>query len=418
LQVPAVNELSVPYDDAGKATWLQPWSFELVFNKVFSGKLFSYLFYVVINRLLRLLNILEALFPFPLLEGQQVLWHRGIDRKYNALRIPSLTLTRSNTLLAFCEGRKAGVLDTGAIDLVCKRSEDNGKTWSEATVVWTDGPNTCGNPCVVVDQQTGTIWLMMTHNLGCDGEPAIIEGKAKGSRSVWVCHSNDDGKTFSTPTDITSTTKRADWTWYATGPGVGIQLQHGEHKGRLVIPCDHMKQGVDNARSHIIYSDDHGKHWQLGGLSPEGHRTNECQVVERCDGTLLLNMRTMDASVRKVCFSYDGGLSFHDVKEEHTLLDPHCQGSLIKPNATSPVMLFSNPASADSRSGMTLQRSADDGRTWSSQTKLHAGPAAYSSLCTLADGSTACLFEAGRFWPYESIVLQVIPAEGPTATAT
>ena len=71
-------------------------------------------------------------------------------------------------LLAFCEGRKKSAGDAGDIDLVLKRSMDGGKTWRPLQVVWDDGPNTCGNPCPVVDRATGTIWLLLTHNLGHD----------------------------------------------------------------------------------------------------------------------------------------------------------------------------------------------------------------------------------------------------------
>src|ERR1035441_2756314 len=95
---------------------------------------------------------------------------------YHTYRIPSLIVTSNQTLLAFCEGRKDSSSDTGNIDLVLKRSADGGKTWSEQQVVWDDGPNTCGNPCPVVDKATGTIWLLLTHNPGDTGEAQISAG--------------------------------------------------------------------------------------------------------------------------------------------------------------------------------------------------------------------------------------------------
>jgi sialidase-1 len=70
---------------------------------------------------------------------------------YHIYRIPALIVTSNLTLLAFCEGRKHSRSDTGDIDLLLKRSTDCGKIWSEPQVVWDDGPNTCGNPCPVVD---------------------------------------------------------------------------------------------------------------------------------------------------------------------------------------------------------------------------------------------------------------------------
>ncbi len=156
---------------------------------------------------------------------------------------PALIVTSNQTLLAFCEGRKNSASDTGDIDLLLKRSTDGGKTWSEPQVVWDDGPNTCGNPCPVVDETTGTIWLLLTHNPGDTGEARIMEGKPGGTRTVWLSRSTDDGKTWTPPVDITASTKDPSWGWYATGPGVGIQIQHGPHRGRLVIPCDHSFQG-------------------------------------------------------------------------------------------------------------------------------------------------------------------------------
>ena len=89
------------------------------------------------------------------------------EHGYTHYRIPSLLSTPKGTLLAFCEARKLPG-DAGDIDMVLKRSADGGRTWSEQIVVWDDAGNTSGNPCPVVDEETGTIWLVMTHNLGHD----------------------------------------------------------------------------------------------------------------------------------------------------------------------------------------------------------------------------------------------------------
>jgi sialidase-1 len=114
---------------------------------------------------------------------------------YHTYRIPVLVVTKKGTLLAFCEGRKKGRADSGDIDLLVKRSEDWGKSWSNQQVVWDDGENTCGNPCPVVDQQTGTIWLLMTWNHGDDSEGEIKNNTGKETRRVWVSRSDDDGVT-------------------------------------------------------------------------------------------------------------------------------------------------------------------------------------------------------------------------------
>src|SRR5688572_4491882 len=103
---------------------------------------------------------------------QQEIFAAG-QNGYHTYRIPSLIASKPGTLLAFCEGRKNSASDAGDIDVLMKRSTDNGKTWSEHRVLWDDGTNTCGNPCPVVDQETGTIWLLLTHNLGTDREASI-----------------------------------------------------------------------------------------------------------------------------------------------------------------------------------------------------------------------------------------------------
>src|SRR5690606_18165906 len=142
---------------------------------------------------------------------------------YHTFRIPAVVHLGDGNLLAICEGRKNESSDTGDIDLVSKRSTDGGRTWSTLQVVWDDGVNTCGNPCPVYDEITGTLWLFATHNLGEDTETDIIHKRGKGTRTPWVMRSSDGGRSWSEPRELTSSLKEPDWGWYATGPGIGIQ---------------------------------------------------------------------------------------------------------------------------------------------------------------------------------------------------
>lgn len=332
----------------------------------------------------------------------------GGTEGYNTFRIPAITVNGAGHLLAICEGRKRDGGDAGDIDTVFKVSEDGGKTWSKLGVIWDDGTNTCGNPCVVRDADTGVIWLLNTWNRGDDPESQIINQTSKDKRRVFVSSSSDDGRSWSKAHEITPDVKRADWTWYATGPGAGIQLQRGPHKGRLIIPCDHIEEGTKRYFSHVIYSDDHGQTWKLGGTPPRD-QVNECEVVELADGGLMLNMRSYDPAkkARQSAISRDGGITWEEQKIVPELVDPICQASIRRlswPQAGKPgVVLFANAAS-QKRERMTVRASFDDGRTWPVAYLLSPQPAAYSCLVTMPDGSIGLLYESGPKHPYQAIV--------------
>jgi len=338
--------------------------------------------------------------------AHSVVYRSGLDG-YDTYRIPALVVTNSGALLAFTEGRKHSRSDTGDINLLLKRSEDRGKTWSHQQVIWDDGPNVCGNPSPVVDRSTGTVWLLMTWNRGDDAEREIIDGTSADTRRVFITSSDDDGRTWSRPEEITDSVKPASWTWYATGPGAGIQLTQGARAGRLVIPCDHIEQGSKRYFSHAIYSDDHGKTWNLGGSSPQD-QVNECQVAELTDGRLLLNMRNYSraARFRQVAFSNDGGITWAGQRFDGTLVEPICQASLKRAGDS---LLFSNPADADRRINMTVRTSVDEGQTWRVLHRLYDGPSAYSDLALISRETAGCLYERGIENPYEEIALARFP---------
>jgi sialidase-1 len=323
---------------------------------------------------------------------------------YHTYRIPALIVSRKGTLLAFCEGRKNSASDTGNIDLLLKRSFDNGATWAPVQTVADFGDDTIGNPAPVVERRSGDIILLLTSNPGPAAEKDIIARKPVGARTVWITRSRDDGATWSKPVEITSSVKRPDWTWYATGPGNGIQLR----SGRLVIACDH-NDGGGKRYSHVIYSDDGGINWKIGGIAEE--KTNESAVVETRDGGLLLNMRSYHGKNRRaVERSRDGGMTWSALTLDDTLIEPVCQASLIaavrpgkKPDGR---LLFSNPA-ATTRTRMTVRLSPDDGKTWTAERVLHEGPAAYSSLAILREGRVGLLYERGEKRAYEKITFAV-----------
>lgn len=359
------------------------------------------------------MTILVGCASEPMLE-QTAIFTSGIGG-YHTYRIPALVITPQGAILAFCEGRKNKQGDTGDIDLLMKRSEDGGVTWSEQQIVWDDGNNVCGNPSPVVDEETGVIWLLMTGNSSEDHEEDIIHKRGQDTRRVFVSSSQDDGKTWAEPTDITASVKDPSWGWYATGPGHAIQLKNGPHKGRLVIPCDHSYDDTTNAvinnlygyGSHTIFSDDHGKTWQIGGVIRP--KANECQVVELADGngTLLMNMRSYFGHNRRThASSSDGGLTWTPPTDVDDLVEPVCQASIIRystdRDGDKNRLLFSNPAK-ESRERLTIKMSIDEGKTWPVFKALYAGPAAYSDLAVSPDKAIYCLYERGIEHPYEEI---------------
>ncbi len=323
----------------------------------------------------------------------------GGNDGYQTFRIPAVIKAPNGDLLAFCEGRVNNEEDAGDIDLVMKRSKDNGRTWGKLSIVWDDGKNTCGNPSPVLDHETGEIFLLMTWNLGSDHEGDIIAGKSRDSRRVYVASSTDNGFSWMKPREITRDVKKNNWTWYATGPVHGIQKQKEPHKGRLIIPCDHSNFNDKKYYSHVIYSDDHGKTWNLGGVTPQGD-VNECTVAELPDGALLLNMRNYDRkyNCRKISLSTDGGASWGNIKPDATLIEPVCQAAMLNLTWKSKdLLLFSNPASIRNRSHMTVRVSLDNGNSWPYNKLIYDGQSAYSDMVVLEKGKIGLLYEKDEY---------------------
>lgn len=330
-------------------------------------------------------------------EGQVDVFTSGTEG-HHTYRIPSVIVSKKGTVLAFCEGRKRGRSDSGDINMVVKRSFDGGKTWGPMQIIWDDAGNTCGNCCPVVDEATGTIWLLLTWNRGDDQEGRIIAGKSKDVRRPYVCHSTDDGKTWSKPVNLSQTCRDPDWGWYATGPGVAIQLKRGKHKGRLVCPANHSnrKYKDHNYGSHVIYSDDGGKTWRRS--KPIRPGCNESQVVELADGTLMMNMRSYAPRGRRaIATSTDGGQTWGKVWFHRELPEPTCHASFLRYTTVRDGgknrLLFSNPPTTGGRVRMTVRLSYDEGKTWSVSRLIYKGSSAYSCLTVLPDKSIGLLYE-------------------------
>lgn len=326
---------------------------------------------------------------------------------YNTYRIPALYETTNGTLLAFCEGRKNSRSDTGDIDTLLRRSFDGGATWTAQQVVWSDGPNTCGNPTVVQDRTTGRIWLFLTWNNGQDSQSDIQDGTSIDVRKIYSCYSDSDGATWSAPVSRFAEVQPASTRWDATGPGRGIQMVGGPYPGRLIIPA--------NGRN--IQSDDKGENWSQSTRLPSG--SSESQEVEIAGGVLLRNDRASGGNTtykaRVFCRSYDQGASWTSLEVRQDLTCPVCQASTIAakhPNGLNGRMLvFSNPSST-TRDHMTIKFSLDDGVTWPISHEVYSGSSAYSCLSTIGTNKIGLLYERdsyGRITFEEFSIAQLLP---------
>ena len=319
-------------------------------------------------------------------------------------RIPVLVTANSGALLAICDARVDRPGDApNNIDLVMKRSLDGGRTWGSLKRLANPGKGAAADSCAVVDRHTGTVWVFFWYYPEGIGSRNAQRGLYGPTVMIWSVKSDDEGETWSKAIDVTAMVKKPEWRAGSPGPGAGIQTR----SGRLIIPRYYLK-GLDYHGSHVMYSDDHGKTWKIGDEVQAEGKTDETQVAELADGSLLLNMRGSTGNYRKVARSIDGGISWSEVSKDAFLIEPRCQASLLRftdrLTYVKDRLLFSNPASRQ-RENMTVRLSYDEGKSWPIAKQLHAGPSAYSCLTVLSDMTVGCLYERGQQSPYEKITL-------------
>jgi sialidase-1 len=326
-------------------------------------------------------------------------------------RIPSLLVAPGGTLLAFCEARKQSPKDASPTDMVLKRSADGGSTWSAMQIVLAGpGEEAIMNPCPVVDGETVLLFCMNAHKTD------------QGRHRQLLLSSDDDGQTWTEAADITEDIAAGDDT-FVPGPGVSIRLRGG----RLVVPGytnDYTAERKrTDSRSRVVTSDDHGQSWKLG--SPVAFAmSNESQVVELADGSLMLNFRiqrelSAHPGCRGTAISRDGGQTWLEPVLDRALNDPVCQAGFVRYSLAGTAdrnrLLFSNldshPGPGKVRRKMTVRLSYDEGQTWAVARLIDPGPAAYSCLAVLPDGRIALLYECGEESANERIRLARLSLE-------
>ncbi|MGA6153572.1 sialidase family protein [Stenotrophomonas sp. NPDC087984] len=349
---------------------------------------------------------------------------------YASYRIPAVVLTHAGTLLAFAEGRADSSADHGRIDLVLKRSADGGRTWGALQLVARNGDGTAGNPAPVVldgGPHDGRVLLVHIRSAASATEDRIRRGEvsAADGRRVWLTYSDDDGASWSEAREITASTKRPEWRWYATTPGHALRLRYGAHAGRIVVAANHSLPptvpGDDGTEGrynggHDLLSDDDGATWRIGYVddNPDGYvNVNETTAAQLPDGRVYFNTRT-DATApgtRADAHSGDGGATLDlPFRPQAGLVAPVVEGSVLhlgEPDA----LLFSGPADPAYRALMTVRTSHDGGVTWRPTHTVNGLPAAYSDLVRLDDATVGLLYETGDFSAYSTITFRRIPME-------
>lgn len=339
---------------------------------------------------------------------QQVLFKASQDPGYACYRIPAVVKTVKGTLLAFAEGRVNDCSDAGDIDIVVKRSHDGGRTWGPLQVVNEGGGDTHGNPAPIVDRRTGRILLAETYNTGrTDGQNCAIPC----DRTPHLQYSDDDGRSWSAPRDLSDQILPKDWnSWYATGPVHGLQLTRGRHAGRLVFTVNtETWNGSRVSANHaaLIVSDDGGDNWRIGAkdsypIAEDGtfrQKPSEMTVTERPDGALYVSGREQDGTDlghRSHTVSRDGGDSFvAPFKAIPDLYTPQVQGSTLQFGKR---MLLACPGDPDRRRTMQSRSSYDGGRTWDSVdrgTTVTTDWSGYSDMVRADGEHVGLMYEGG-----------------------
>lgn len=336
------------------------------------------------------------------------------DDGVHTYRIPTLATTAKGTLLcAYDMRRRMGRDLQEDIDIGLSRSTDGGRTWEAPRVIMDMGEygglpqeqNGCSDPGMVVDRKTGEIFCFAVwmwgkpgkHQWNGDGsEPGFEIGK---SAQLLMVRSQDDGRTWSKPVNLTRVLKKEEWWLLAPAPNQGIQLPDGV----LVMPMQGRDaQGVPFAT--IMHSRDHGATWTVGNSAYR--QGNECQAVQLGDGSIMLNMRNDNPDrFRAVYITRDLGQTWEPHPTNRSaLIEPNCNGSLYRMDyregdEARHVLLFANPHTQEGRTHQTIQVSDDDGRSWPEHRHLlldEGRGAGYPSLSRVDSRHVGIVYEGSQ----------------------
>ena len=357
-------------------------------------------------------NAAEKLNPQPKVTeiGEESVPFEFQKERNGGFRIPALFVTKKGTVLAIAERRKF-LRDHDQNDIILHLSEDNGKSWGPEIVIDERGTDSLNDPCIV-QANNGRIFVRYTrfpegvHSNNSKHTKMAKPGYGGAMNTrIYLVHSDDDGKTWSKPKEVTRSFRR-ETSICQGSPGMGIALKHGPNKGRIVFPLYEVypgKEANNKTRFYLnsaCYSDDNGKTWKLGKTAPPcketGPYSSECQIVELKDGSILMSSREeRNSKFRAICRSTDGGETWSEQVLEKSLPTVPCMAAMIRQGETGR-LLHSHP-SPEGRKDGRLFASIDEGRTWQQIAPINKGYFAYSCLVTMPDGTIECVYEADRY---------------------
>lgn len=342
-------------------------------------------------------------------------------------RIPGLATTNSGTLIAVYDNRFDNCKDLqGHITVGMSRSTDGGQTWEQMKQIidmgqWGGLPadqNGVGDPAVLVDKQTGTIWVVALWQHGSDKSKMVWWSSRPGmsetqTGQIVLVKSEDDGKTWSQPINITQQVKNPDWYLFFQGPGSGISLENG-----TIAFAAQYKDAQQIPHSSMIYSTDHGKTWKASqGIKKH---TTEAQIVQLPSGEIMINARDDQNRLNAKIHDGKNGRSVYTTQNmgetwqmhptsRQALKEPVCMASIISWKGKNKNWLFfSNPNHTKTRTNMTLKASWDSGNSWERlpQIEYHQAPCyGYSSLSVVEDKYIGILYEGSGDLYFQKIAI-------------
>ena len=334
--------------------------------------------------------------------------HAGNDGSAS-FRIPGLVTTNKGTLLGVYDVRYNSSVDLQEyVDVGLSRSTDGGKSWEKMRLPLSFGEygglpkaqNGVGDPSILVDTQTNTVWVVAAWTQGMGNQRAWWSSHPgmdiNHTAQLVLAKSTDDGKTWSKPINITEQVKDPSWYFLLQGPGRGITMSDGT----LVFPT----QFIDSTRipnAGIMYSKDRGKTWKMHHLARTN--TTEAQVAEIEPGVLMLNMRDNRGGSRAVALTKDLGETWTEhPSSRKALQEPVCMARLIHVDAKDNILnkdllLFSNPDTTKGRNHITIKASLDKGLTWLPEHQIMLDEAegwGYSCLTMIDKETIGILYES------------------------